>query len=216
MTIRRSALDHARLWAAIDRIAHDAGLTPSGLARRAGLDATAFNKSKRHTGDGRPRWPSTESIAKVLEATGTDLGELARLIADEIPGSPGRAPPPLLPLLAEATPGFRDDGGSLPTSVAEVFATVAGNGESLYLMEVVDDRMLPWYRPGDLLIVSPSIRIRPGDRVVVIAGGETDARIYDGRLDGGIGLTGPGSSGPTRPLHLGEIEFLARILWASQ
>ena len=52
-----------------------AALQPSasGLAKRAGLDPTSFNKSKRVTGEGRPRWPSTESLAKVLEATGASL-----------------------------------------------------------------------------------------------------------------------------------------------
>ena len=63
-------LSHSRIWAAIDPLAARHGMTPSGLARRAGLDATTFNRSKRVTGDGRQRWPSTESIAKILDATG--------------------------------------------------------------------------------------------------------------------------------------------------
>ena len=40
-------LTHAQIWSAIDRLAARAGLTASGLARRAGLDPTTFNKSKR-------------------------------------------------------------------------------------------------------------------------------------------------------------------------
>ena len=48
-----------------------AGLSPSGLAKKSGLDPTTFNKSKRITPDGRARWPSTESVAKALAATGT-------------------------------------------------------------------------------------------------------------------------------------------------
>ena len=63
-------LSHDSIWAAIDRLAEQHSLTPSGLARRAGLDPTSFNKFKRVGADGRMRWPSTESIAKVLEATG--------------------------------------------------------------------------------------------------------------------------------------------------
>ena len=53
-------LTHAQIWTALDRLAERAGLSPSGLARKAGLDPTTFNKSKRITGDGRERWPSTE------------------------------------------------------------------------------------------------------------------------------------------------------------
>jgi phage repressor protein C with HTH and peptisase S24 domain len=57
-------LTHARVWSAIGALAHRYGLSASGLAKRAGLDPTSFNKSKRVTGEGRPRWPTTESIAK--------------------------------------------------------------------------------------------------------------------------------------------------------
>jgi phage repressor protein C with HTH and peptisase S24 domain len=59
-------LTHAQVWSAIDRLATRAGLSASGLAKRAGLDPTTFNKSKRFTAEGRARWPSTESIAKAL------------------------------------------------------------------------------------------------------------------------------------------------------
>ncbi len=66
-------LTHGQVWAALDRLAERAGLSPSGLARRAGLDPTTFNKSKRVTSDGRERWPSTESLAKALAASGSSI-----------------------------------------------------------------------------------------------------------------------------------------------
>src|SRR5258706_7010818 len=75
-------LTHAQIWTALDRLAARAGLTPSGLAKRAGLDPTTFNKSKRITPDGRTRWPSTESVAKALDATATNLDTFVALIAD--------------------------------------------------------------------------------------------------------------------------------------
>ena len=59
-------LTHNQIWNAIDRLAARAKLTASGLAKKAGLDPTTFNKSKRITPEGRPRWPSTESVAKAL------------------------------------------------------------------------------------------------------------------------------------------------------
>ena len=66
-------LSHDQIWAAIDSLAARYGMSASGLAKKAGLDPTTFNKSKRVSPDGRQRWPSTESVAKVLEATGATL-----------------------------------------------------------------------------------------------------------------------------------------------
>ena len=81
---------HESVWSAIDAVAARHGLSPSGLAKKAGLDATAFNPSKRHGGDGRPRWPSTESIAKVLAATGETLERFVGLARrDAKPATPG-------------------------------------------------------------------------------------------------------------------------------
>src|ERR1700757_891743 len=75
-------LTHAQIWRAIDRLAARAGLSASGLAKRSGLDPTTFNRSKRITPDGRARWPSTESVAKALAATGTGVDTFVSLIAD--------------------------------------------------------------------------------------------------------------------------------------
>ena len=75
-------LTHAQIWTALDRLAARSGLSASGLAKRAGLDPTTFNKSKRVTPDGRARWPSTESVAKSLAATGTTVEEFVKLITD--------------------------------------------------------------------------------------------------------------------------------------
>jgi len=78
-------LTHQKVWKAIDLIAQRCGTTPSGLARRAGFDATTFNLSKRFSPQGRERWPSMETIAKVLEVAEMDLvafGELVNSISD--------------------------------------------------------------------------------------------------------------------------------------
>lgn len=71
---------HGQIWRAIDRLAERNELSVSGLARKAGLDPTTFNPSKRIAADGRPRWPSTESVAKVLETTDTSLEEFFSIL----------------------------------------------------------------------------------------------------------------------------------------
>ena len=71
---------HAQTWKAIDQLARENGLSTSGLARKAGLDPTAFNVSKRISPEGRPRWPSSESISKVLYVTNTSLSRFAVIV----------------------------------------------------------------------------------------------------------------------------------------
>jgi phage repressor protein C with HTH and peptisase S24 domain len=66
-------LTHSNVWRAIDLLAAKHGMSVSRLARRAGLDPTTFNISKRFGPDGKPRWPSTETIALILAATGEPL-----------------------------------------------------------------------------------------------------------------------------------------------
>jgi phage repressor protein C with HTH and peptisase S24 domain len=79
MTQSATALTHDWIWRAIDTLARQRGLSPSGLARLSGLDPTTFNPSKRFTPEGRPRWPSTESLSKLLAATDTSLDAFAAL-----------------------------------------------------------------------------------------------------------------------------------------
>ena len=76
-------LTHTQIWRAIDALAARNGMSPSGLAKLAGLDPTTFNKSKRGAANGKLRWPSTESLAKILGATGATLDDFVALVAGE-------------------------------------------------------------------------------------------------------------------------------------
>src|SRR5215467_9672017 len=104
-------LTHAQIWAAIDALAALAGTSASGLAKRAGLDPTTFNKSKRITSDQRQRWPSTESVAKCLAATGVGLDQFVGLIAPAPRGAMRTMP---LMGLAEAGEGRHFDERGFP------------------------------------------------------------------------------------------------------
>src|ERR1700742_4143935 len=101
-------LTHSQIWNAIDRLAARSKLTPSGLAKKAGLDPTTFNKSKRITPEGRPRWPSTESIAKSLTATGINVDTFVSLITDR--GGASTQAIPLIGLAEAGSGGYFDDG----------------------------------------------------------------------------------------------------------
>ena len=70
--------DHLKIWNSIELIANSNGLTVSGLAKKAGLDPTIFNKSKRFHQSGKRRWISMESLSKVLYVMGMDWEEFGR------------------------------------------------------------------------------------------------------------------------------------------
>ncbi|MCB9963734.1 MAG: helix-turn-helix transcriptional regulator [Rhodospirillales bacterium] len=74
---------HAKLWSAIDQLAQVNGYSASGLAKKAGLDPTSFNRSKRKGADGKLRWPSTESLSKVLAATNSTMAEFITLMGEK-------------------------------------------------------------------------------------------------------------------------------------
>src|SRR5689334_786858 len=101
-------LTHNQIWTALDKLAARADMSPSGLAKKSGLDPTTFNKSKRITPDGRARWPSTESIAKALSATGVSVEAFVSLIADT---NGGAQAVPLIGFAEAGSGGYFSDGG---------------------------------------------------------------------------------------------------------
>lgn len=211
-------LTHDRVWAAIDALATRHGMSPSGLAKRAGLDPTTFNRSKRVGGDGRPRWPSTESIAKVLDATGEDLAgffSLARPASDALPVQ--RPPVPLLGLAQAGAGGFFDEGGFPVGTGWDAIAFPSGEGEMIFALEVSGDSMLPAYRDGDVLIVSRTAAVRRDDRVVVrTTDGEVMVKILHRQTLKSVELHSLNPDHPPRTVPVRQIDWMARILWASQ
>lgn len=209
-------LSHAKLWKALDALAHREGTSPSGLARRAGLDATSFNPSKRFgPGDPpRPRWPSTESLTRVLEATGTSLGAFAALADD---ASVENRSIPLLGLAKAGADGFFDDAG-LPLAEGWDQTDLPTRKDSLFSLTIDGDSMTPLYRPGDRVIVDlEASDVRRGDRVAVrTAGGETLAKEIAAINAREVTLTSINPAYPPRALPRRDILWMARILWVSQ
>jgi phage repressor protein C with HTH and peptisase S24 domain len=215
-------LSHERVWAAIDALAARYSLSASGLAKRAGLDSTAFNKSKRQSADGRPRWPSTESLAKIIEATNSSLHEFFALIEDK-PARLARPLPaqastvPLIGFAQAGAGGFFDDAGFPAGQGWDLIELPAAAGEGSYALEVQGDSMLPLYRHGDMLVVQPNATVRKGDRVVVkTTSGEVMAKVLERRTPTAIELVSLNPDHPQRRLAASEVEWLARIVWASQ
>jgi phage repressor protein C with HTH and peptisase S24 domain len=208
-------LTHAQVWSAIDRLAARAGLTASGLARRAGLDPTTFNKSKRITAAGRARWPSTESIAKALAATGIPLETFVALIERDS-GIAACAVPALGFDEATAVGHFDYNGVPAGEGWHEV-AFPAVDDEHAYALKITGHALAPAYRDGDVIIVSPSAPLRDGDRVVVrTRSGEVTVKELKRKTAQSIELKSLDGQNAEHALATSDIAWIARILWASQ
>lgn len=211
-------LSHDRIWSAIDALAARHGFSPSGLARRAGLDPTSFNKSKRFAADGRARWPSTESVSKVLEATSTSLEAFTALVSPPPEGAKAaRRTVPLLGSAQAGSHGYFDDAGFPAGQGWDEIELPPGTDEAVYALEVSGQSMMPLYREGDYLIVSPGQEARRGDRVVVrTRSGEVMAKTLQRRTARTVELSSFNPDYPDRQFAVDEIEWMARILWVSQ
>ncbi len=209
-------LTHSDVWRAIDRLAAKHGMSVSGLARRAGLDPTTFNKSKRIIREGRQRWPSTGSVAKILAVTGASLGDFVALVGDERMEETSRR----LPIvgLNQADDDELFDAGGQPTGDgwnAMLFPQLAD--PDAYALEVGNNRLAPVYREGDVLILSPRANLRRRDRVVVKL---RDGEILVGQLMRKgvrrVRLAPIVGGKPERALDADQVAWISRVLWASQ
>ena len=209
-------LKHADIWAAIDALARDHGLTASALARKAGLDPTTFNKSKRITREGKARWPSTESVAKVLEATGATMTAFVGYIEGAAAGG-AAATVPLIGFAQAGDRGFFDDAGyPVGGGWDEIPFPEIGDTHA-YALEVSGDSMEPLYRDGDVVIVSPEASVRRGDRVVVrTTEGEVMVKQLVRQTAKRIELASINPAHAGRSLAAEEVAWMARILWSSQ
>ena len=187
-------LSHDSIWSAIDKLAERNQLTPSGLARRAGLDPTSFNKSKRVAADGR-----------------------MSVVQGALPATPGAIP--LIGFAQAGAGGFFDDGGFPAGQGWDLveFPASPDRKAGVYALEIQGDSMLPLYRDGDVLIVEPGAQVRRGDRVVVkTREGEVMAKVLVRQTAKSIELLSLNPEHPNRSFDMADVEWIARIIWASQ
>lgn len=207
-------LQHADVWRGIDRLAAKYGLSPSGLAKRSGLDPTTFNRSKRVAKDGKLRWPSTESLAKILTATGASLEEFVGLLNGEAKtGATAGLRRIGYNVLAE--PGFFDSGGRPIGNGWGRMAWPEVSDPNAYAVEVRGQGLMPAYADGHVLLVSPGSPVEPGDRIVM--------RLQDGgvlvgslirRTQDEVEVACFGSTPGPITLRSSEVSWMSRILWS--
>jgi phage repressor protein C with HTH and peptisase S24 domain len=195
----------------------------SALARLAGLDPTAFNVSKRVSKDGRERWPSTESIAKILEATGESFDSFLSGTGAFLQMGGGLSEPPrhstvpLVGLAQAGAGGFFDSAGFPAGQGWDEIALPSPDDTGIYALEISGDSMEPLYREGDRIVVSPTEQVRRGDRVVVkTRDGEVMAKTLYRQTANQVELRSVNPDYAPRLIDTRDIEWMARIIWASQ
>lgn len=201
-------LKHPDIWRAIDELAAQYGFSPSGLAREAGLDATTFNLSKRTGDGGKKRWPSTESVAKILEVTGASFMEFAALVAKtdfknklQVIG------------LASAAKGAHFDADGQPTGKSWAKQNIAGVGDAdAFGIEVNAKTLEPAYRQGALLVACPGTKPQKGDRAAIVtADGQLHVREVT-KVTGKIyELASLGGKAGKQTVNSSELRVLAKI-----
>ncbi len=215
-------IEHKYIWEAIDALAERHGMSTSKLARLAGLDPTAFNKSKRIDKDGQERWPSTQSIAKILAATNETFEDfwsgLGTIYTQKPTNQQNKTTVPLLGFAQAGAGGFFDSGG-FPAGQGwdEVRLPFGDKDSGTYALEVSGDSMLPLYRDGDIIIVSPTEQLRRGDRVVAkTTEGEVMAKILHRQTETQVELHSLNPDHKPIIIKSQDLDWIARILWASQ
>jgi phage repressor protein C with HTH and peptisase S24 domain len=224
---------HAQVWSAIDALAQQKDISVSRLARSAGLDPTTFNKSKRTAQDGRLRWPSTESLSKIMAATGIDFDQFALLMSQSnrdyaigltklsqsgfAEASTAATAVPLIGLAQAGSGGFFDEAGLPSGDGWDAVDFPTQNQDQIYALEIQGDSMEPLYRDGDRIIVSPTSSIRRGDRVVVrTIEGEVLAKVLARQTAKVLELESINPQHENRSIKTEELDWVARIIWASQ
>jgi len=82
---------------------------------------------------------------------------------------------------------------------------------------VQGESMMPLYRDGDILIVEPGAQVRRGDRVVLKSrDGEVMAKVLARQSPKNIELLSLNPEHPNRSFDMADVEWIARIIWASQ
>lgn len=204
---------HKHIWSAIDALAARYGHSPSGLARAAGLDPTTFNKSKRLGPQGRLRWPSTESLSKILLVTGASIEDFVALLSRGAAKAPSRMVP-FLKLKDLAKKKAFDGEGKLALKAWERLSFPDLNDDTAFAIEVTDDAAAPVFCAGDVIVVSPAAELRKGDRVLVkTADGWALMRLVR-RTAKKVELKSLNGVDGGGVFDRAKIEWIARVVWA--
>ena len=202
------------VWNAVDNLAKSLGMSPSGLAKKSGLDSTTFNRSKRKRPDGKNRWPSLDSLNKVFEFCNITFEEFYKY------GETDNPPENLntIPYIKLSGVSKREycQEGEICTTNWETICFPDGT-KNLYAVEIDNTDYAPLYKFGTTLILAKHSEIRRNDRVAVFKkdGDFLLAEFIRGKPRT-LELQNLNAPEESFSENIDDILFLSRIVWASQ
>lgn len=206
-------MQYEQVWNAVDKLASSQGLSPSGLAKKAGLDATTFNKSKRIRPDGKKRWPSLDSINKILEVSGITFEQFYNLAE----GESAVKFTPSIPFIkfTQLNKQPRIQNKELHTGTWNKIR-FPDSKDKLYAIDLDNEDFAPLYRYGTLVIASKNSEIRRRDRIIIVdINGQLDIKEFIRRTASSLEVVDI-NSGLEASVNLSDIKLVNRIVWASQ
>lgn len=202
------------VWNAVDNLAKSLGMSPSGLAKKSGLDATTFNKSKRKRPDGKNRWPSLDSLNKVFEFCNITFEEFYKYGETDNPPE-NLNTIPYIKLSGVSKREYCQD-GEICTANWETICFPDGT-KNLYAMEIDNTDYAPLYKFGTTLILAKHSEIRRNDRVAVFKkDGAFLLAEFIRRKPRTLELQNLNAPEESFSENIDDILFLSRIVWASQ
>ena len=203
-------MQYEQIWDAIDKLAKQNGLSLSGLAKKSGLDPTIFNKSKRLRHDGKKRWPSLESLNKILTTCHTDFADFYLLAENKPIRQPRTLPYIVLSSLSQ--PDF----DRFDTTVWEKIDSPCFS-ENTYLVNLDSRSYEPLYNFGSTLVLEKRSEIRQKDRILILLkNGDVMVKEFLYRVDNKITVCSLLKPARISELNISDIRLLNRIVWASQ
>lgn len=154
-------------WESLEKIAEREGIALSTLARQAGLDKTSMLPSKRYNLNGAMKWPSTETIGRVLNSLNISVQEYGAILAGTADAKVS-LPAVTLSDLKEAWTGL---GVKEECKWSEIMlGSPRGKNNWVVLIDSDRDPILP---EGTTVVADDDTEPRPNDRVVVVSGDQT-------------------------------------------
>jgi len=205
-------MKYAQIWNAVDKLAELNGLSPSGLAKKAGLDSTTFNKSKRIRPDGKKRWPSLESINKIISVCDISFDDFYRLAGDN--ANKGAENKNLIAIFELSKIAAQKSETESETIAKIRFPEVI---DKMYAVEIDCQTMPSPYNKGATVIVAEGIEIRRGDKILLI---KNDSSVVLGkfvnRTASALKIEDFALDMKEITAKIAEVATIGRILWISQ